>query len=498
MKQTSEAKEFFKGVSALSISRGFEFFSGLIRVKLSAIYLGVKGVGILDQLLFFAQQTASFTMMSLPEGMVKQIAEKKDKEEINKVISSTLKGYLLIVSIIFLLVMLVMITFSDLASISIFGSSDLLYVYFIALLCIPILILNSIPFAILKAFKATKDIAKARTIIVLINLVIILPLIIKFGLNGMLFYVLLSYFNTLCINFYFAKKRYISEYEITFASIRNAKVSSSKMKELLAFATFGATVGVFAIVSELIIRSILVTNIGIESIGLYSPIIMLASLITGILLPAFSTYLYPRFCEFETLSDVSDLINVGIRIGTIILIPFVLIIIPMRSYLIQFIYSNEFVSSSDYLPIHFIGLIFYLWWFVLSQSLTPTGRIKQHGFMITIFYVLNMLTVYFLVNDLELLSYAIKFLIPPILIFFIYFIYCSIVMNLKISKQNKFLMIYSILSAILIIYIEIKFQNLYLSLFFSTNLILLTYFLMSKEERIMASMVLRKPKDIIK
>ena len=68
--------------------------------------------------------------------------------------------------------------------------------------------------------------------------------------------------------------------------------------------------------SEFVCRSIVVSNLGVDSIGLYSPIIMWASMITGFILPSFSTYLYPRFCEIKSDVEISSLLNDGIRLGT--------------------------------------------------------------------------------------------------------------------------------------------------------------------------------------
>ena len=88
-------KNFAKSVAALGSTRFVEFCAGLVRIRLNASFLGVSGIGIVDQLTFFAQQAATFSLSSMEDGLVKQIAQNDDKEDVYKTINSLLKIYVL-------------------------------------------------------------------------------------------------------------------------------------------------------------------------------------------------------------------------------------------------------------------------------------------------------------------------------------------------------------------------------------------------------------------
>lgn len=478
-----EIKKLAVNASLLASTRFFEFFAGLIRIKLSSILLGVKGVGVVEQLTFFAQQSATFSLMSLSEGFVKQISEGKGKGDIHKLLCTTLKCYLSLISLLTCLVVVLLVIMATFLTPYIFGDLQYLNVYYAAVLCLPMLIINSIPFAILKAFKSIKEIAKARVFIVIINLSILIPLIFFWRLDGAVVYVIISYIITFGVNFYFAKKCYLNEYNISFDKIMSAKLSKDYIRELLVFSGFGVSVGLFAIVSEFVIRSAVVESLGVESIGLYSPVIMWASMLTGIVLPSFSTYLYPRFCELESSSEITSLINDGLRLGTFALIPFVFLAIPTKFLFISLFYSSEFIESAKFLPYHFFGLLFYVWWYVFSQSLTPTGRIKQHGIMLFCFYVLNMLIVMLLIDTLGLYAYTAKFLIGPVCIFCLYYVYCKYSMSFSFSYQNIVLMLYALFCTITIIFIDLFSPYPEINYCLSPLLVICTYFFLNKKEK---------------
>jgi O-antigen/teichoic acid export membrane protein len=75
------------------------------------------------------------------------------------------------------------------------------------------------PFSILKPLKDVKTIAKARIIIVIVNLILAVPLILIFKLDGAIAFVPLSYLVNLLVNFIFAKNNYFNELNINIILI---------------------------------------------------------------------------------------------------------------------------------------------------------------------------------------------------------------------------------------------------------------------------------------
>ena len=479
-----EFKTLLKSTSFLAGTRVIQFLTGLVRIKLIAYFLGTLGTGLVDQLSFVTQKMSQFTLLSMSEAVVKQIAENKSSPDSINLINSAYKSYIILIGLLMLVSCTLLYLFSGYLTVYVFGDISYLSYFYIGLFSFPVLVLDSIPFSILKAFKDVKTIAKARIIIVIVNLILAVPLILIFKLDGAIAFVPLSYLVNLLVNFIFAKNNYFNELNINISSIISAKFSRSFLRELLVFSTFGITVGVFVIISEFVCRAIIISKVGVDSLGLYSPVIMWASMITGFILPSFSTYLYPRFCEIKSNFEISSLLNDGIRLGTFAIMPLLFIGIPYKKLIIPLFYSNEFLEASLYLPFHFIGVIFYVWWYVFSQAMTPTGRIKQHGIFFTFYLILDIIVTYVFVNEIGLYGWMLKHIVSPFVFFWIYYIYANISFGFNFNKSNFTLMLYLLLCSLILISIDIYLTDLvFINLLLGPIFLFLVWGILKNEEK---------------
>lgn len=456
-----EFKTLVKNTSYMAVTRLAQFAAGLVTTKISALLLGTVGVGIVNQLSFLTQKMSQFTTISMVEAVVKQIAENRNKENVAELIKSSFKSYILLVSTVLVLSTSFLCLFSHALTNYVFGDSKYLPYFFIGLYTFPLLIISSIPFAILKGFRDIKSISRARIWIVFVNLFIAVPLIYLYNLSGAIAFVPVSYFIDLIFHYFYANKYYFKTYDINLRSILAAQLNLTFVKETLLFSGFGLTVGTFSIVSEFTCRSIVVSNLGVDKIGLYSPIVMWGSVFTGFLLPSLSTYLYPRFCELKTEVEISGLLNDSLRLGTLMVLPLLFLGIPYRELIISIFYSKEFASAAKYLPYHFIGIVFYIWWYVFTQAMTPTGRIKQHGLFQLGFFSLDILVTYFFVENFGLWGWMLKHIISPFIFFLIYWLYAKKYLGFKLSGKNIILMSYLLVSSSLLILLDksIKFGD---------------------------------------
>lgn len=480
-----EFKALVKNTSYMAVTRIAQFAAALITTKISALLLGTIGVGIVNQLSFLTQKMSQFTTLSMVEAVVKQIAENRDKENVAELIKSAFKSYILLVSAFMILSIMILYIFANSLTIYVFGNASYLPYFFIGLFTFPLLILSSIPFAMLKGLRDIKSISRARIGIVIINLIIAVPLIFFYELAGAIAFVPISYLIDLLFHYYYAQKLYFGLYSINLKSILNAPFNTLFVKELILFSGFGLTIGTYAIVSEFTCRSIVVSNLGVDKIGLYSPIIMWASVFTGFLLPSLSTYLYPRFCELKTKYEISGLLNDSLRLGTLMILPLLLLGIPFKEYIITIFFSKEFSEAAKFLPYHFIGIAFYVWWYVFTQAMTPTGRIKQHGVFQLAYYSLDILVTLYFVKHFGLWGWMLRHIVSPFIFFGVYALYLKKHMGFTLSKDNLIIMLYIIASSVSLILIDAIFEIGFIIIFFLGPLLLFgTYFLLKKSEKI--------------
>ena len=478
-----ELKKLVKNTSFLAGTRVFQFIAGIFRSKINAVFLGTTGLGIVNQLTFLTSQLSSFTMLSMSEAVVKQIAESKDDDKLKELVCASLKSYIVLVFSFMVLSIIVFALFAQELTNYVLGDIKYLPYFYIGLFSFPILILNSIPFAILKGFKDVKAISFARVGIIISNLIVFIPLVLFYKLKGAVVFIPLSYIITLCFNYFVTRKNHLLRLNIGLKTIINARIKERFVKELLLFSGFGLVVGSYGIISEFICRSIVIDQLGVDSIGLYSPIVTWSGLFIGFIIPSFSTYLYPRFAETKSNAEISGILNDAIRLSTFLLMPLIFLAIPYREFFINLFYSNEFIDAEKYLPYHFIGLIFYVWWYILAISLTPTGNIKFHSIFMILFYSLNILVVYYLVPYLGLYGWMLKHIISPVIFLIVLFFFLRKEISFIISFHNIILMVY-ILATSTVITISINMQkDAYIGFILGPLLLGLALLLLNKSEK---------------
>jgi len=486
-----EFKLLMKNTSYLAGTKFVKFFVGLIRSKINAIFLGTEGVGIVSQFLMMINTSSNFTQLGMSEAVVKQIAQNNKTNKGLENIASSIKTYLITVSAFILISTLILIVFRNQITVYVFGDKEFIRIFYLAILTFPLLIINGVFFAILKGFKAIKHIASARIGIIVSNLLFFVPLVVFYKLKGAIIYLPISFAVTILWNFYFAKTHYLKPNNLTFKTILSVPVSRIYRNEMLMFSGFGLIVSSISIISVFVSRSIVVTELGIDKLGVYSPIITWAGLFTGFLLPSFNTYLFPRFSEVKSNSEARGIINDALRLATLCLLPLLLIAIPYREYLIILFYSEDFIEAANYLPYHFLGVLFYVWFVVFGQTMTPRGYIKQHSFLKSIFHCVNLVLAYYLVPRLGLNGWMLKFVISYTLLFLITYIFLVRKTEFSIEKQNLFLMIYILLTSIILVLIEHIFENFSVGMYLGPIFLLMSYFLLRSNEK---SYILKKIK----
>jgi O-antigen/teichoic acid export membrane protein len=480
-----ELKRIIKSTSFLVLSKVVQFLIGVLKAKVGAIYLGTIGIGIYNQVSYLTTMVSQITLLSMNDGLVKQIAQEKESPDFKEILKGLIKSYSILIVFSVILAFAVCLFFARSLTVFFLGDVKYLTYYLIGVAGIPIIIINSLSFALLKSFKATKGISVANILSAALSFCFYIPLVYYFNILGAIVAVVVSFTIVLFINNYQARKLILGTVGISFKELFNAKADIKYSNELLHFALYGATSGLIYLGAEGVCRSLLVNGLGVEKLGLYSPIIAWSGLLTGFIMPAIQVYLFPRFSECKSNEEISGIINDYFYLINFVMIPFLFLSIPLRNGLIQIFYSNEFIEAGQYLPGHFIGLLFFMYWSILSISLTPTGRIKTHGIFVTMLSFTNIAIVYYLVPIYGLYGWMLKFVISPVLFTFIYFFYLNAKIGLTISIKNISLMLYSVSVSLLLLVLDDYKAKYYLSIFF----IGLSVVFMSKHER---SFVLKK------
>ena len=480
-----ELKTLFKNSSYLISARVAKFGSGILRSKLIAIYLGTLGAGIVSQLLQITTSMYQFTVLGMNDGLIKQIAESdKNEEGFDKKLTGLIKSYVFIVVLILVGAIIFLMVFSKVLTVYVFGDSKYYLYFLIGLVSFPILIINSISTAVLRGFKLIKYIARSELIVIIVNLVLFVPIVYFWGITGAVIHVSLSLLTILIVNHHYANRKILFKLNIKTVDIIKARINRSSIRELVSFAGFGLTAGIALVFTDIITRAIVVTKIGISQLGVYTPVNYWGSLFDGFISPSIITYLYPRLSEAKTDEEVTGILNDSLRFITLLFLPFLLISIPIRYEIIPLFYSKEFNSAGDYLPWHFMGVLFYLWMLMFMQAMTARGRLKTEGVVVIITCLIDIAVVYYFVSNYGLYGWMLKFVISPVIFFNFSLFYFKKNFSFRLERKNLIMMSYIIVAFVLQMGIE-KFitGNYKINLLIGLILTGLSFLFLTKSEK---------------
>jgi O-antigen/teichoic acid export membrane protein len=317
------------------VSIVLSFFS----IKVTSVYLGPSGLGTLGQLIYFIAMSQAVLSAGLGTGTVRRIAELGDDRPGRERVISTLLRALLIVGV-------------PAAVLVALGSNWLaLELLHDDQLGLPLLVFASafvfglVSTVIISCANGAKDFRTLAFINIgggVASFVMILALCPRFGVMGGLIATATTPLVTWVIAWSIARrhdwwpKRPLSH-----------GFSAQEARGAMAFAPLGVIGAVGLPLLQLLIRDRLVSNSGMEAVGLLQGVMRISDMYLGVASGMFAMYFFPRFSEIR---DASELLH-EIKRGFLIVVPSVAVlsiaIYLLRDWIVRLIFTTDFLPMRD-------------------------------------------------------------------------------------------------------------------------------------------------------
>jgi len=329
-------QKIFKSTSIVGGSQVFVIILGIVRTKFVAILLGPTGVGILGIMQTIIDMVRNATGFGINFSSVKYIAEASVTEDSTK-ISKTIQVLRRWAWGTGILGMIVIIIFCVPLSKYSFGDNS--YAISIAILSIVLLIssISSAQIALLQGLRMIGKMAKASLIGAILGIVITLPLYWWLGINGIVPGLIFTAIGSLIISWSFARSVKIKFDNISILESFN---SGLKMAKLGFFIVVN---GLVAAVSIYIIRALVMSKLGINSVGYFQAVMTISTLYINILLNSMLADFFPRLSMVNNDNVASNkLINEQLELTLLIGTPMIIGMITFSNLIISLLYSSSF------------------------------------------------------------------------------------------------------------------------------------------------------------
>lgn len=145
------------------------------------------------------------------------------------------------------------------------------------------------------------------------------------------------------------------------------KQTLSQGKQMLVMGISMSFSGILVSVVSYVTRGFIQGNGGIDQVGLYQAGFVIMTTYVGLVMNAISTDYYPRLAAINQDNiRCREAINQQGEIGTLILAPMLSVCLVFMPFILQFLYSEHFLTANEYISWACVGMMFRLSSWIIS------------------------------------------------------------------------------------------------------------------------------------
>lgn len=355
------------GASALVLA------TTLLRGKISALYLGPAGIGLIAQLNYLANLSTNFAALGLSNGCIKLLAEARAQGDIQA--ERRVRGivFALPVTIGLVIALAIAVAAKPISGI-LFDSESHAVAIIVAATSIPLAMAAGSFSISLQGSGNMRRLAAVNSVSAVLTTVLVVSLVIAFGLDGAIAGVTLTSLVVL-LSFVAYEPRFRDQMDLNPRRL----LHKPTLRAIYAFGVASLILSVASTALELGVRTAIVHRLGITSNGLYQPVMLLSTQVFLALITALSTYLFPRLTELYTSGHhehAAREVNEGLRLVLAVVVPTVIAVVTFAPILLTLMFSQSFEAAARPLNIQMLGDVFRALGWIFGAVLLPLGMIR--------------------------------------------------------------------------------------------------------------------------
>lgn len=345
-------RQVFKATSLFSGVQFVKIIAAILRSKFAAIFIGPVGIGILGVLNSTLNLISGITKLGLDTSSIKEIALANKEENKNKVskLIYILRRLLWVTGVFGTIITIVC---SPILSEIAFESKEFTFSFIWISIAVLLRQLTIGDIAVLQGLRILRKLAKVNLVSSLFSVLIAIPLYYFFGIDGIVPTIILTALFAYLIARYYT---YSIKTENTHLPLKEVLSNGKPMIKL------GITLSVGSMITLIVayIMQVYITNYGgLTEVGYYNAAIVIINSYVGLIFKAMSKDYFPRLSE-NINSDRAIRKNVTQQamVAVLLITPIIVIFLALEPYIIQILYTKEFLPIHAFLSLAILGTLF--------------------------------------------------------------------------------------------------------------------------------------------
>jgi len=402
------------------LARAFAFFTGasvvgtltqVIKGKLTAVFLGTAGVGVLNQLTSVWSLFSVIAGMGFYNGMVRHMAEDWRREDRDAFRAHTSS------SVLFLLMTSLIVTFigclfSEWISSFIFDDNgQRAGLVCMILVSVPVFAIAQVYRAMLNATRSVSFMVRARIAADVSSVLVLAALVYPFGLRG----AILGYIglHILFLGFSIYYTRQALGRDLLMPRLSNFKWA--EIRRNVGYGINGLVAVAVGIVTTIIVSRWIISSLDPGANGIFTMALKVATVYLGGLSAAAGGYYFPTLAASKTNSEMHAHVDETLALYLYLIPPIIVVLMASGDVLMRILFSAEFVPAAMLLLLILPGDLFRITAETVGMPLVVKQKLVVSTGLYIVWAAIYMSLVTWLLPEHGVLGVAAAYLISQII-----------------------------------------------------------------------------------
>jgi O-antigen/teichoic acid export membrane protein len=359
-----------KVLSLNSVSVGVSFVLGLLSSKIISVFLGPSGMALMGSFRNFTAMIKSIATLGMNTSVVKLIVEnKEDKEEVSIIYSTFFGVFLGLAIVLGVSVALCSIWISNWIF---FTNSYTTPIQFFGLM-LPLIVINVFWTSVYNSFEKFKHIISIQIISNLIIFASTAYLIWQNNIQGGLLSVAVGEVIMFFVTYLFIRKTF-KNFNFDYHQIELKKYLSDMQR----FSIMALLSAVLVPLTLILIRDKIVSVYSIQEAGIWDGVNRLSSFYMLIFNTGLSMYYMPKLASLKTDSEFKMELKSYFKTLVPLFIGMILVILMLKSYIIQLAFTEEFNKINSILIWQLLGDFFRIMTLAFGFQILVKSMLKKY------------------------------------------------------------------------------------------------------------------------
>jgi len=401
-------RKLIRSTAIMGLGSAATVVAAILRAKTLAFLLGPGGTGILAQLSTLTSMLVPLATLGLGNGVTAMIAGARARGDLSLVrrIRSTSLSLTWMVGLGFAAVTALL---SPWLADALFHDRAFTWVVWIGAVVVPLSAVASLRFSILQRYEAAKSMAGLNVIIAIASITAILPLAWFLKLPGAV-----SQLVVVAAVYVIASGLLERRNRPDTDGSKAARIDRSLLRPLMRYGSSALLVGLSSTLTLLVLRSVLVSKLGLEPNGIYQVCVGISGLYMPLILNSITAIVWPQIAAQKSDEETTTTMRQALRLGLLLMTGAAGAMLAGAPIWVPLFYSGRFLPALDLLPFQFLGDYVRTIAWMCSIWLVPKNRLRPWVLFDLVYGITMIVTFSLLVDRIGLRSAVIAYMVAHV------------------------------------------------------------------------------------